>query len=240
MKLLNLIKAALFSLIILCLLTPAASGQVPASKNMALKNFSEVRITTGIELIITQGSTESAKIVTDESLIDAVVIEQAGNSVNIKWGLVKSTKKRWLNRTAKVFLNYKDLNVIEATDGSSVKTENTLKAASLDILVTSGAIVTASIDCPQLHLKTSSGASAVLKGTAASMSLEASSGSMVNTLDLATASAKVTASAGADLKINVSKELETNSNSGSNIRYKGNPVLQNYSGSKSGIVKRID
>jgi len=240
MKLPNLITPALSLLITLCFSAPRVSAQIQQSKEVPVKDFSEVHTTTGIELIITQGPTESAKIVADETLIDVVLVEQTGNSLNIKWGLVKSTKKRWLNRTAKVFITYKNLNVIEATDGSSVKTENTLKTPGLDISVSSGAIVTAAVECPELHVKTSSGASALLKGTAARMKLEASSASRVNAIDLAADYASVTASSGADLKINVSKELETTSNSGSNIRYKGNPKLQNYSGAKSGTVKKMD
>jgi hypothetical protein len=240
MKLPNLIKPVLSFLVILYISVPMAKAQVPGSKEVAVKDFSEIHITTGIELIIRQGSTESAKIVADEALIDAVVVEQAGNSLNIKWELVKSTRKKWLNRTAKIYITYKNLNVIEASDGSSLKTENTINTSILDISVSSGAIVTATIACPELHLKSSSGASALLKGTVGNMRLEASSGSIVNALDLTADYAKVAASSAADLKINVRKELETTSNSGSKIRYMGNPALQNYSGSKGGIVKRIE
>lgn len=238
MKFLQLTKTALF-LLLLSSFTLATSAQVEQSREVILKNFSEIHVNTGIEVIITQGETESARIVADESLIDAVVVEQSGNSVNIKWKLIKSTRKRWLTRTAKVFITYKNLNILEASDGSSVKTENAIKSGILNIAISSGAIVSATLDCPQLDIKTSSGASAFLKGAAAKLTLESSSGSRVNTTELLSNYANVTASSGADVKINVSKELQATASSGGNIGYKGSPVVENSAGSKSGNVKAI-
>jgi hypothetical protein len=236
MKSVPFYKAVLLFLLITTGMT-AAHAQVQQSKEVALKNFSEIHVSTGIELIIRQGAVESAEIVADESLIEAVTVEQSGYSVIVNWKLIKSTKKRWLNRTAQVLITYKNLNILEATDGSAVKTENAIKTGILNITVSSGAIVSATIESPQLQLKTSSGASAVLKGTAASLKLESSSGSRVHALELIAENAIVTASSGADVKVNVSKGLESTASSGGNIRYKGSPVVENSAGSKSANVK---
>lgn len=239
MNLLRPIHSAL-CLLLITGMTSSVMAQVQETREVSIKDFSEIHVTTGIELIITQGATESARIVADQSLIDAVVVEQSGTSINVKWGLIKSTKKRWLNRTAKVFINFKDLNLIEATEGSLVKTENVLKSNILSISVASGANVSAAIECPELQMKTNSGASASLKGSVGKMKLESSSGSRVNTLEMMTSYANVTANSGADVKVTVSKELEATANSGGNIRYKGDPVVENSAGSKSGNVKRLD
>lgn len=239
MKSPGLIKSALFLLVITTLTASAAMAQVQASRDVAVKDFSEIHVSTGIDLIITQGPAESAKIVADDALINAVVLEQSGNSINIRWELVKSTRKKWLTRTAKVLITYRNLNVIEASEGSSVKTENVLKSNILSISVTSGAIVTAAIDCPELQMKTNSGASALLNGAVAKLKLESGSGSRVNALDMAADYASVTVSTGADVKLTVAKELEATANSGGNIRYKGTPVVRNTAGSRSGSVKAI-
>ena len=238
MKSLHLFKPALF-LFLITAFSSVASAQMDRSKEIALKNFSEIHVNTGIELIITQGAAESAKIVADETLIDAIVVEQSGSSVTVSWKLIKSTKKRWVTRTAKVFINYKNLNILEASDGSSIKTENALKTGILAITVSSGAIVSATVESPQLQLKTSSGASALLKGTASKLKLESSSGSRVNALELLTDDADVTAGSGADVKVNVSKTLAATASSGGNIRYKGSAVVENTAGSKSGNVKAL-
>jgi len=238
MKSVQLLKPVLLVFLITAGMS-ASMAQMQQSREVTLKNFSEIHVSSGIELMITQGETESAKVVADQSLIDAVTVEQSGSSVIVSWKLIKSTKKRWLNRTAQVLINYKNLNILEATDGSAVKTENMIKTGILHITVSSGANVSATVESPQLQLKTSSGASALLKGTAAKLKLESNSGSRVNALDLVTDDANVTVSSGADVKVNVSKVLESTANSGGNIRYKGSPVVENSAGSKSGNIKAI-
>ena len=239
MNLLNLIRTAAFSLIIFLLGSSALRAQEQQSRNIALSGFSEISVSTGLDLIITRGNTESAKIVATENLIDAVVVEQAGNKVNVKWKLIQSQKKAWLNRNATVYITYKTLNFLEASSGSSLKTENTLKTDRLDAIVSSGAVIKAAIDCGKLELKTNSGASASLSGKATEIKMESSSGSMVNALELAADYATVTASSGANIRVNVSKSLEPFASSGGRVRYKGNADLKNFTGSKNG-VKKLD
>lgn len=239
MKLLNLIRTPAFSLVILCFGFLSVDAQEQQSKNIILSGFSEISVSTGLDLIITRGDTESAKIVATENLIDAVVVEQNGNKVNVKWKPIQSQKKAWLNKTAKVYITYKNLNLLEAGEGSSLKTENTLKTDHLDVFVSSGAIFKADLDCGKLQLKTSSGASATLSGKATEIKMESSSGSLVNALELMADYATVNASSGANIKVNVSKALEPFASSGGRIRYKGNADLKNFTGSKTG-VKKLD
>lgn len=238
MKSLNLIKPSLLLLITLCFTIPGLHAQETHSP--AIHDFTSVSVNSGIELIITQGDSESAKILAKANLFDEVLIEQVGTNVDVRWRTPIGSKKVWRNRTAKVFITYKNLNSITAGSGSSLKTENTLKASELTASVSSGAIIQANIDCEELELHTNSGSSASFSGKVAKLKLEASSGGIVNALDLVANYAKVTSDSGASVKINVSKELETISNSGGSIQYKGDATLQDLSRSKNGHVKKIN
>jgi hypothetical protein len=238
MKSLSITKAAF-----LCLLSLAASTlalKAQETKNVAVNNFSEVAVGAGIGLYITQGNTESARIVADDDVINDVVLEKSGSRIKIGWKDNWSMSRMWKNRSAKVYITYKKLNSISASSGSSLTTENTLKTDHLDASVSSGASMIAKIACNELELHTNSGASASLSGTATNMEIQSSSGSSVNALNLATQYARADTNSGADIRINVSKGLETNSSSGSNIRYKGAAAIKNRSNSKSSSVSRID
>jgi len=237
MKLFSSIRTAAFSFVILFPGFSSLRAQEQQSKNVTLSRFSEISISTGLDLVITRGDTESARIVATENLIDAVVVEQAGNKINIKWKLIQSQKKAWLNRKATIYMTYKTLNFLEASSGSSLKTENTLKTDHLDAIVSSGAIIKADIDCGKLELKTSSGASASLSGKATEVKMESSSGSRVNALELVSDYATVNASTGAAIRINVNKSLEPFASTGGRIRYTGNADLKNFTGSKNGVRK---
>lgn len=237
MKTLSFIKPAFLCFIAVAIGTLSLKAQ--STKNVAVSNFSEVSVSAGIQLLITQGSSESAKIVANSDVIDEVVVKISGNSVKVgwkeNWGFNNSHK----NRSAKVYITYKKLNSISASSGSSIKTENPLRTDHLSASVSSGASIDAKISCSDLELETSSGASAALTGTATNMKLESSSGSSVNAVDLTTEYTRANTSSGADVKINVTKALETTTSSGSNIRYKGNASLKNNSNSRSSGVSKI-
>jgi hypothetical protein len=238
MKSLSITKIAF-----LCLFTMAGSTlslKAQETKNVAVNNFSEVAVGSGIGLYITQGNSESARIVADDDVINDVVLERSGNRIKIGWKDNLGIRKMWKNRSAKVYITYKKLNSISASSGSSLTTENTLKTDHLDASVSSGASMNAKISCDELQLHTNSGASASLSGTATNMEIKSSSGSSVNALNLATQYARADTNSGADIRINVNKGLETNTSSGSNIRYKGAAALNNRSNSKSSSVSRID
>lgn len=236
MKSFYLIKPAILILFVLILANLPLQAQ--QTKNVAVSNFSEVSVSAGISLLLTQGSTESAKIVAEEGVIDEVELVKNGSRLSVKWK--ENFGFKWKNRNATVYITYKKLNALKASSGSSLKTQNQLSTDKLDVDVSSGASVNAQISCADLNLETSSGSSAKLTGKATNLMLHSSSGSTVNTKELATEYAKIESSSGADVAVNVTKALETTSSSGSSIRYKGNAALKNNSSSRSSSVSRID
>lgn len=231
----------IFSLVFMLTLlgADAASAQMESSRDKTLTDFTGLHVYNGIQVILTQGDSPSAKVIADESLVDAVVVEQQGSNVNINWKPIKSSKKRWTNRTAKVYLTYKQLSLVESADGSSITTEGTLKGEKLEINVSSGAIIRAEVDCSEIYLKNNSGANALIKGKALRMDLDGSSGSNTNTIELDVQYAKVNGSSGANIRLMASKELQVIASSGSSIRYKGNAEVQNLSAGKSGMVTKL-
>lgn len=234
----SLIKPALL-LLLIASFNPSLS-KAQETRNVSIANFSEVSVSAGIELVITQGASESAKIVAKEGVIDEVVIEKNGNSVHVGWKEhMNLTNNPFKNRSAKVYISYKNLNSIGASSGSSLTTENVLKTNKLSVRVSSGASINAKVSCTDIELRTSSGASASLSGTASNMDSQSSSGSTINAVNLVTDYAKVKTSSGADVKVNVNKGLETATSSGGNIRYKGAAALNNTNRRNSG-VSRID
>lgn len=230
-----LVKPTLLFLIAATFSTLSLKAQ--ETKNISLSSFSAVTVHAGIELFITQGNSESAKIVAKKDLLDEVLIENNGGTVKVSWK-DNHNSSMWKNKSAKVYITYKKLNSISASSGSSLKTENTLKTDKLDAKASSGASISAKIVSNELQLKASSGASVDIEGTATNMDVKASSGATVKATELATDYANATASSGADIKVNVAKGLETTSSSGGSIRYRGNASLKNNS-SRSGNVSKI-
>lgn len=233
MKPFRFIKAAF-----LCLtaITFTLSAKAQETKNVSVNNFSEVSVSVGIELHITQGNSESAKIIANADVIDDVIVEQSGNAVKVHWKQ-QNWNMKTKNRKAKVYLSYIKLNTLSATTGSSVFTENKLKTDHLDFSVTTGANIDILLAAENLDLHSSTGANLALKGTVGNLNIESSTGSNINALDLMAENAIVHATTGANIRINVKNTLETTTSTGGSISYKGNAVLKNNSKRISGTSK---
>lgn len=235
MKSFSLIKPALLCFIAVAMGTLSLKAQ--STKNVAVSNFSEVSVSAGIQLLITQGSSESAKIVANSDVIDEVEITKSGSEVKVGW------KSNWgfknhNNRNAKVYISYKKLNSLSASSGSSIQTENPLKTDRLSASASSGASINANITSSDLQVEISSGATITLTGKTTNLKLQASSGASVSTANLTAEYGTAEASSGASVTVNVTKALETRASSGGNIRYKGDASLKNNS-SRSGSVSKI-
>lgn len=237
MKTLTIIKPALALFFVITASLGLAKAQT--SKNLSLSNFSEVSVSSGIELHVIQGNTESARIVANSDVINEVKIEKSGNSIKIGWKENWGFNKMWKNKHAKVYLTYKKLSGIAASSGSSIKTDNQLTTDRLNLKVASGCHLDAKISCQDLQVQASSGCDADLSGKATNLSLSAASGCSIDAFDLVTEYARVNTSSGSDVKINVTKGLEANTSSGSNIRYKGTASVKKNT-DKSSSVSQAD
>lgn len=229
-KTLFLLMAVLFYVL------PAHSQQ---SKTIALNNFQEVAVSSGIDLYISQGNTESIKIVAHEDLINNVIVENEGGLVTIKYKNNISWTRLFKDQSIKVYVTSKKLNGIRASGGSDVYSQNTIKTNTLNITASGGSDVKLNMIVQNLQLQSSGGSDVALKGTATNMTASASGGSDIDALELLVDYAKVSASGGSDANVNVSKGLEASASGGSDVNYKGNASVNKTSSSKSGDVKKL-
>lgn len=210
------------------------------TRKVTVSNFSGVSVSTGIELYLTQGTTEAAKVVALEGVVNEVQVEVKDNNLIVKFRESNGLTGMWKNRKAKVYVTYKSLNSISATSGSSAVTENVLKTDKLSAKATSGAELKLNVICKDLEVHATSGADAELTGKATNIDFKATSGADIKAYELVTDYGRVGVTSGADVKLTVNKGLETTSTSGGSIRYKGSASLNNHSSSRTGDVKRVD
>jgi hypothetical protein len=237
MKSTTIFKSALPVLLAFSLNTLTATAQ--ESKNIALTNFNEVSVASGIDLYLTQSNSENIKISGHEDLIKNVEVEKSGSSLNIRYKKNISWQRMFKGQTLKVYVNYKTLQAITASGGSDVYGQNTLKTTSLKVQASGGSDIKMEIAAKDLELTVSGGSDANIKGTVTNMNIQSSGGSDVDALNLVSEYAKVTASGGSDANVHVTKGLEARASGGSDINYKGDPAVNKTSSSKSGDVTRI-
>jgi len=227
-----------FSISFLLFLCLHFTAEAQSKRNVAVKNFNSLSVSSGIDLYLTQAQSESLSIEGQQSAIDDIIVEQTGSAIRIHY----KSKINWnILRSApiKVYVHYKTLARLAASGGSDVFTQNLMRSQSLDVQASGGSDMNLNLVCKNLHLELSGGADVTLKGRSENLSLSASGGADVKAYSLITDYAKVAVSGGSDAYIYVQKGLDARASGGGDIHYKGNAVLKNTNPSHSGDIIHV-
>lgn len=214
------------------------AGNRDKTENRNLKNFSEIKVSTGIDLYITMGNNEGVKVVAEDDIIDNLITEVKGDVLHIYM-----KRNNWFNfgvfnQTRKAYVTVKNLEAIDASSGSDVKSENTLEGESIHVNASSGSDVELDLVYKNIKLDISSGSDAKLRGRAKTFEARASSGSDISARNLETAICNVRVSSGSDASVHVTDELYARASSGSDVYYTGNPGIRDTDESSGGDISQ--
>ena len=215
----------------------AANGHSDKTENRNLSNFKAIKVSTGIDLFITMGTTEEVKIVADDDIIDDLITEVSDGTLKI----YMKQSNNWFNwnsgnQTRKAYVTVKELKEIHASSGSDVNSENTLKGEDLKVSASSGSDIEIDVYYKNLKLDTSSGSDAKISGKTKNFEAEASSGSDIDAQNLESVICRISVSSGSDASVNVSEELYAKASSGGDVSYSGNPHVKDIDESSGGDV----
>ncbi|NNE31970.1 MAG: DUF2807 domain-containing protein [Winogradskyella sp.] len=196
-------------------------------------DFSEVKVSQGLDLYITQSDAVALSVEADENLHDLIVARVENDVLEIY-----TTENIRRAASRKILLNIKNISFIKATSGSDVYATNTIEANKLALSTTSGADMELSVNTKQLDCKATSGSDLKLSGKTIVLNASATSGSDIDARGLRAEKADVKATSGADISVNTSKELTAKATSGGDVRYSGNPQTVNKSDNSSGSVRK--
>jgi hypothetical protein len=217
--------------------TMAAGGNSDKTETRQVSNFKGIKVSTGIDLYITMGTVEEVKITADDEIIDEIITEVKDGTLRI---YIKKPNN-WFNwnignQTRKAYVTVKELQEIDASSGSDVKSENTLKGEDLKVSASSGSDVEIDVYYKNLSIDASSGSDAKISGKTKNLEVSASSGSDIKTQDLESSNCKASASSGSDITVRVTETLQASASSGADVNYYGNPSSKDINESSGGNV----
>jgi len=226
--------------LITLILFVAAAFQVNAAttsrQTRSLNGFHGVSVTSGIDLYLTQKSSEEVVVEANSEDLDKIITEIEGGILKIYVKEKSWFNFDWKNRPRKVYVSFKDLDKIDASAGSDVISENKFKLEHLKVDSSSGSDVKLELDAKDIRVGSSSGSDISLKGTAVSLQADASSGSDIDAGELQAKNCDASASSGSDVKVNVSEKLNASASSGADVYYSGNPKTRDINESSGGDV----
>ena len=209
------------------------------SETRNLGDFDEVKVSSGIKLMLVPGNANKALIEVDEVELEDVITKIDGHKLVIKMANKKWSWKWKSSRKVEVTLTYKELEAVSASSGSSVKSDHTLSNDELEFDASSGASIHLEISGKDVEADASSGANIKLSRTADSFDVGVSSGSSIKASDLEAVSVTARGSSGGSIRVWAKEDLKAKVSSGASVRYKGNPKDIDKDKSSGGSVSKL-
>jgi hypothetical protein len=199
-------------------------------------NFQAIRVSDGIDLYIMQGEEEGVVVsATEIAQRDKMrtVVENGELKIFIGTGGFN-----WKGRKFKAYVSVKTLNKLRAAGGSDIIVQGALKLDKLQLVLTGGSDFTGQVAVTDLTVDQSGGSDARIKGNVVNLKINASGGSDFKGGDLIAEYAIIDTSGGSDATLTVNKEMAAEASGGSDVNYKGNPVIKYKSATGGGSVTK--
>ncbi|UCG27122.1 MAG: DUF2807 domain-containing protein [Bacteroidales bacterium] len=236
-------KFKLLTLFILFALTLPTLGQqrprVSGSGNVVTKDrdaayFNSVMVSTGIDLILSQGSTESIKVEADDNLHEYIVTEINGNTLKIYTDAnIRDAEEM------NVYVTMKDVEALSATSAGDISGKTVIKSDELTLTTSSAGDIKLEVEVSKLNCSLSSAGDMTISGTTDELVANLSSAGDLQAYDLTSRIADVSTSSSGDAKITVTEKLKARASSAGDIQFQGNPKeVDGHSSSAGRIEKR--
>ncbi|SHG63834.1 Putative auto-transporter adhesin, head GIN domain [Chryseolinea serpens] len=203
------------------------------SQTRALGSFSGVKVAEGVDVYLTKGDKESARVETDGIKPDNVITEVSGSYLKVHMRDGSHNKG-----TVKVYVTYVKIDKLSASSAGSIYSEGAIQASTLEISTSSAGNVEVTVNAESIDISASSAGEAEIKGKTKSLNADASSAGEIDAYDLEAENVTAGASSAGSIRINVSDALTAKASSGGSIRYRGNPNKSITDSSSGGSVKK--
>jgi hypothetical protein len=205
-------------------------------------SFTGVRVSSGIELLLTQHGDQTVAVSIDRpEYQDAVVTEVKDGVLRIyfKENADLTKQKNSWKRTVKAYVSTPVLESLTANSGAKVKLNGEMKVASLSLDLSSGAVLDGRIEGQTLKLEQSSGSVSTLGGQVETITASLSSGAKCNGYSLSVKSSRLNVHSGAKIEMSVVQEVNAEAHSGGQIYYKGSGTVSAARTHSGGKVNHI-
>jgi hypothetical protein len=212
---------------IFLLITTAAFSQVERT----LGDFTKVTSFDKLDILLIQ-SNENKIIINGN---EASSVETVNKNGELK---IRMPFSQTMGGSAiSVTLYYKNIEAVEANEGSRISSSETLKAIIFDIIAKEGAIVKINLDVDKLNVKGTTGAIITVNGKAKNQDLLINSGSIYNAKSLETAQTTITVNAGGEADIFATDLVDAKVRAGGNITIYGKPRQINQKVVAGGTIR---
>jgi hypothetical protein len=188
------------------------NGQVTTTKREVTENFTKIETSEAIAVEIEQAENNSIEVETDSNLQNYV--KTTISNVVLKISL---DKNMIICEELIVRVKIKQLNGIETTSASSIKSVNTIKGNSLNIIATSASEIDLEAEYETITIDASSTGNVNIKGKTLKLETNASSASSIDASELMSNEVFAKTSSASDIKVYAIVKLDAKAESAGTI-----------------------
>jgi hypothetical protein len=197
-------------------------------------SFTGIKVSSGVDVYLKQGDTESITVEADENLHEYIITEVKGGVLHVytEANIRDAEKER-------VYVTTKNINLVETSSAGDVVGESPIRCDELKLSASSAGDITLEVYAREINIDISSSGDITLKGETDLLDADLSSAGDLNAYELKAKEAEVSVSSAGDADINVSEKITARASSAGDINYKGDPKFVDvHSSSAGGIHKR--
>ena len=196
-----------------------------------LGDFDKVTSFDQIEVLLIKSSEN--RIILNGNGSDEVELINRNGELKIRMPLSKLMSGD--NVSATVY--FKNIDAVEANEGSRISSDAVFKVISFDIIAKEGSQIKLALDVDKITVKSSNGSNVNLRGKAKYQDAIINSGGELDAQELVTQQTSITANAGGEANINVKDLVDAKTRAGGSIIIYGKPKQINQKTVLGGTIK---
>ncbi|MEQ3691782.1 MAG: head GIN domain-containing protein [Flavobacterium sp.] len=209
------------------------SGNVITEKRNINQEFTKITASTGVNVIVEQGSPTEVEVETDDNLIEYVVTEVENGTLKVK---IEGNIN--LMTTINVRVKTKSISSLESSSGSSITSKNILNGTSIALKSSSGSEIDVELEYENVNCESTSGSDLKVSGKTLRLETKSSSGSEINASNLAANDVYAQSTSGSTTTVKPIVKLSAKASSGSSIDYVQEPKNVSKEETSGGSVSK--
>lgn len=207
------------------------SGKL-SSETRSLGQFTKVRLEGAMDVYITQGATESARIEADDNLLKYITTDVSKNELEIS-----TSESIESDNPVKVYVTVRSLTAMNLEGSGSMVTQVPFSSKEFVASIAGSGDIDANIKAEKLNASIAGSGDVKLKGSADLASVNVAGSGDVKGFDFVARTASVDIAGSGDCEVNAIEQLTGNIMGSGSIYYHGDPKL-NTSIMGSGDIKK--
>jgi hypothetical protein len=204
------------------------------TKTVNTSDYDAISVTGSMDVELVNGNEGIIKVTTDENLHEYLVIESKDGTLKIK------TKKNFSLKTKKgihITVPFKVINDLALIGSGDIVTKSSIKTSRFDVELTGSGDIILDIEADDIDARVTGSGDLKMAGKVTDFEVKVTGSGDFKGSELSSTNTQVYVSGSGSAKVNASSSIKARVNGSGDIRYSGNPELNDTKVMGSGTIK---